>query len=137
MRVLFLCSENSCRSQMAEGFLRAVAGDRFEVASAGTIGTKVNPRAVTVMAESGIDISGHRSKPVDEFTGQIFDFVVTVCGTTGDKSCPVFGGQANSKLHWPFEDPAHATGNETEILETFRRVRDQVEAEIKRFTEKN
>ncbi len=135
MRVLFLCAENACRSQMAEGFLRARAGDRFEVASAGTVGTRVNPRAIAVMAESGIDISGHRSKPVSEFQAQAFDYVVTVCEDTGDQSCPVFQGQSVRQLCWPFEDPAGAGGDESEILETFRRVRDQIEAEIERFLE--
>ena len=134
-RVLFLCAENACRSQMAEGFLRAMAGDRYEVASAGTVGTRVNPKAIAVMAESGIDISGHRSKPVNEFDGQLFDYVVTVCENTGDHSCPVFRGQATKQLHWPFEDPAHATGDESKILKTFRRVRDQIQAEIERFAE--
>ena len=137
MRVLFLCAENACRSQMSEGFLRAMAGDRFEVASAGTTGTRVNPRAIAVMAELGIDISAHRSKPVSEFDDQMFDYVVTVCENTGDHSCPVFRGQATRQFHWPFEDPAHATGDESEILETFRCVRDQIRAKVKHLVGRN
>ena len=133
-RVLFLCAENACRSQMAEGFLRDIASDRYDAASAGTVGTRINPRAIEVMAESGIDISGHRSKPVSEFEGQVFDYVITVCEETEGNSCPVFRGQAVKRLHWPFEDPAHAIGDETRILETFRRVKDQIRAEVERFS---
>ena len=105
-RVLFVCTGNSARSQMAEGLLRHEAGDRFEVFSAGTHPTQVRPEAIVVMREIGIDISPHRSKSVDEFAGQAFDYVITVCDNANE-TCPVFPGRAR-RLHWPFEDPAAA-----------------------------
>ena len=135
-RVLFLCAENACRSQMAEGFLRSMAGDRYVVASAGTTGTKVNPRAIAIMAESGIDISSHQSKPVSEFDNKVFDYVITVC-EANYPGCPIFRGQTTERLHWPFEDPAHVTGDGSDILDTFRCVRDQIRAEIERFAERD
>ena len=123
-RVLILCTGNSARSQMAEGLLRHDAGHRFEVFSAGTKPTSVRPEAILVMRELGIDISGHRSKSVDQFAGQSFDYVLTVCDNAKE-SCPVFPGGA-VKLHQNFEDPATERGPEGTRLALFRRVRDQL-----------
>ncbi len=122
--VLILCTGNSARSQLAEGLLRHDAGDRFEVESAGTKPSQVRPEAIAVMKELGIDISGHRSKSVDEFAGRSFDYVLTVCDNAKE-SCPIFPGHAN-RLHRNFEDPAAAGGSENERLAVFRRVRDQL-----------
>jgi arsenate reductase len=130
-KVLFLCTGNSARSQMAEGLLRHMAGDRFEVFSAGTHPSFVRPEAIAVMRELGIDISGHRSKSVDEFLGQPFDFVITVCDHARE-SCPVFPGPAQ-RIHWSLDDPAAATGSEAERLGVFRRVRDELAARIRAF----
>ena len=124
-RVLFLCTHNSARSQMAEGFLRSLAGDRFEVASAGTEVTRVHSFARRVMAEVGIDLSGHTSKIVDQFVEQPWDYVITVCDAANE-ACPVFPRTAN-RLHWSFEDPSQATGSDDQRLEIFRRVRDRIE----------
>ena len=130
-RVLFLCTGNSCRSQMAEGALRKIAGDRFEAASAGTSPTQINPNAVRVMAEIEIDITDQRSKSVVEMFGEQFDYVVTVCDHARE-ACPVFPG-ATRKLHWSFDDPASAEGSEEERLEVFRRVRDEIVSSIQEF----
>ena len=132
-RVLFLCVGNSCRSQMAEGLLRDMARDKFEVHSAGAVATGLSPNAVEVMAEIGIDISHHRSKRVEEFAGQAFDCVATVCDSLENNPCPVFLGQAGKRFNWPFEDPAYAIGDEQEVLAVFRRVRDQIRARVERF----
>jgi arsenate reductase (thioredoxin) len=123
-RVLFLCTHNSARSQMAEGLLKSTAAERFEVASAGTQATRVHPLAARVMAEVGVDVGGHTSKPVDEFLKQRWDYVITVCDAANE-ACPVFPGQA-TRLHWSFEDPSQATGTEAERLAAFRQVRDQI-----------
>ena len=123
-RVLVLCTHNSARSQMAEGFLRALAGDRFEVASAGTEATRVHPLAIRAMDEVGVDLRGHRSKTLDAFLGEAWDFVLTVCDRAGER-CPLFPGPAR-RIHWSFEDPSAATGDEDERLGAFRRVRDQI-----------
>jgi arsenate reductase len=123
-RVLFLCTHNSARSQMAEGFLRSLAGDRFEVASAGTQATRVHPLAVRAMADIGIDLSGHTSKVVDGFVGQPWDYVITVCDAANE-ACPVFPARSR-RLHWSFNDPSQATGTEERRLAVFRRVRDQI-----------
>jgi arsenate reductase len=131
MRILILCTGNSARSQMAEGLFRDEAGDRYEVFSAGTTPTQVRPEAIAVMNEIGIDISGHRSKSVDEFTGQEFDQVITVCDNAKE-SCPVFPGKTQ-RLHWPFEDPATAQGSEDERKAAFRKVRDQLHRRIRVF----
>ncbi len=131
MRILILCTGNSARSQMAEGLFRDEAGDRYEVFSAGTTPTQVRPEAIAVMNEIGIDISGHRSKSVDEFTGQEFDQVITVCDNAKE-SCPVFPGKTQ-RLHWPFEDPATAQGSEDERKVAFRKVRDQLHRRIRVF----
>lgn len=132
-RVLFLCSENSCRSQMAEGFLCAAAPGGFDVHSAGSSATEVNRRAISMMAEVGIDISRQRSKSVEEYSGQSFDYVITVCGGSKDDSCPVFVGQALKRLHWPFENPARFSGGGEETLEAFRQVRDQIRDKVECF----
>lgn len=131
-RVLILCTGNSARSQMAEGLLRHDAGQRFEAESAGTKASFVRPEAITVMQEVGIDITGHRSKNVDEFAGQRFDYVITVCDNARE-TCPVFFG-APQKLHHDFDDPAAFKGSEEERLAVFRRVRDQLRAYLRDFS---
>jgi arsenate reductase len=123
-RVLVLCTHNSARSQMAEGWLRALAGDRYEVASAGTEATGVHPLAVRAMAEVGIDLSGHASKTLDAFVARPWDHVITVCDSARER-CPVFPGAAE-RLHWSFDDPSAATGSTEERLAAFRRVRDEI-----------
>jgi arsenate reductase len=128
-RVLILCTGNSARSQMAEGLLRHDGGDCFDVESAGTKPGQVRPEAIAAMRELGIDISGHRSKHVDEFAGQQFDTVLTVCDNARE-SCPVFPGAARI-LHRNFEDPAATQGSEEERLAVFRRVRDQLRDYLK------
>jgi arsenate reductase (thioredoxin) len=128
-RVLFLCTHNSARSQMAEGFLRHLAGDRFEVESAGTEETQVTPLAVRVMDEVGVDLSGHRSKTLDRFLDQPWDQVITVCDHANER-CPVFPWGA-ARLHWSFEDPSRATGTEEERLAIFRRIRDEIGTRIR------
>ncbi len=124
---------NSARSQMAEGLLRARAGDRFEAFSAGSEATHVRPLAARVMGEIGIDISGQRSKTVAEFAGQRFDYAVTVCDESRE-ACPYFPG-AEQQLHWLFDDPAAATGAEDEQLAVYRRVRDEIAERIQTFAE--
>lgn len=124
-RVVFLCGHNAARSQMAEGFLRAHGGDRFQAESAGTVATAVHPLAIRVMAERGIDISAQRSKAVDELAGP-FDVCVTVC----DANCPIPPG-ARLQLRWTFPDPALAGGTEAERLAAFRTVRDGIEARVR------
>jgi arsenate reductase len=128
-RVLFLCTHNSARSQMAEGLLRAWAGDRYEVHSAGTEATGVRPLAIAAMGELGIDISSHTSKTVQTFDGQAFDYAVTVCDDSKE-ACPFFPN-ATSQLHWSFEDPSAAIGSDDERLAVFRRVRDQIAERIR------
>jgi len=130
-RILVLCTGNSARSQMGEGLFRAEGGEGFEVFSAGTRPSVVRPEAIAVMKEIGIDISGHRSKSVEEFSGQAFDYVVTVCDNARD-NCPVFPA-GTERLHWSFEDPAAVEGSETERLSAFRRIRDQIHARVKAF----
>ncbi len=123
--VLILCTGNSCRSQLAEGFLRRKAGDLIRVESAGSKPTGfVHPSAIRAMEEVGIDISGHRSKHLEEFVGQKVHTVVTVCGYA-DQACPTFLGMVK-RYHWGFDDPAKATGSDEEIFEVFRRVRDEI-----------
>jgi arsenate reductase (thioredoxin) len=123
-RVLFLCTHNSARSQMAEAFLQHLAGDRFEVASAGTEATRVHPLAIRAMQEVGIDISAHRSKTVDSLLGDPWDYVITICDSANER-CPLFPGRT-TRLHWSFDDPSQATGTDQERLRTFRRVRDEI-----------
>lgn len=123
--VLILCTGNSCRSHIAEGILRAAAGDIIDVQSAGSKPAGyVHPKAIEVMKEIGIDISSHHSKHMDEFLDKNVNTVITVCGNA-DQACPMFPGQVN-RYHWGFEDPAHATGSEIEITNEFRRIRDQI-----------
>ncbi|MGA8027913.1 MAG: arsenate reductase ArsC [Bryobacteraceae bacterium] len=130
-RVLILCTGNSARSQMAEGLLRHDAGERFDVESAGTQPGIVRPEAIAAMKELGIDISGHRSKHVDEFEGQQFDYVITLCDTAKE-SCPVFFGAAK-RLHQSFDDPAAVNGSEEERLALFRRVRGELRTYLADF----
>lgn len=132
-RILILCTGNSARSQMAEGLLRALAGDRFEVASAGSQPSRVHPLAVEAMAERGIDISGHRSKHLEEFLGQSFDRVLTVCDQAA-QNCPVFPGPAR-RMHWSFPDPAAAEGSPEERAAVFAGVRDDIEARLRAWLE--
>jgi arsenate reductase (thioredoxin) len=127
-RVLFLCTHNSARSQMAEGWLRRLAGQRYEVASAGTEATRVHPLAVRAMAEVGIDLAGHASKTLDRFRNDRWDWVVTVCDDANER-CPIFPGAAH-RVHWSFEDPSRATGSDDERLVTFRKVRDEIRARL-------
>jgi arsenate reductase (thioredoxin) len=129
-RVLFLCTHNSARSQMAEGLLRYLAGDRFEVHSAGTEVTSVRPEAIEVMGEIGIDISGQESKTLDRYLGEPFDYVVTVCDDANE-ACPTFPW-AKRRLHWSLKDPSQATGKEEERLEVFKAVRDEIQARIEK-----
>ena len=130
-RVLILCTGNSARSQMAEGLLRDIAGDRFEVESAGTIASFVRPQAIAAMAEIGIDISGHRSKCLDEFLNTEFDYVITVCDNANE-TCPIFPGPAK-RIHWSFDDPAEATGSQDQVAAVFRRVRDEIAERLREF----
>jgi arsenate reductase len=130
-RVLILCTGNSARSQMAEGLLRHLADDRFEVASAGVSPTQVRPEAITAMREIGIDISNHRSKSVDEFSGQEFDYVITVCDNANEQ-CPIFPGNTK-RIHWSFDDPAAAVGDEQSRLAVFRKVRDEILHRLRDF----
>jgi arsenate reductase (thioredoxin) len=127
-RVPFICTHNSARSQMAEGLLRKMGNDRFEVFSAGTEAAFVRPMAIQVMAELGIDISHQQSKTLDRYIDQPFDDVITVCDTAAE-ACPVFPGAARRR-HWSFEDPSKATGSEAEQLHVYRHVRDQIRTQI-------
>jgi arsenate reductase len=132
MKILILCTGNSCRSQMAEGFLRSFDSE-IEVFSAGTEpSNQVHPKAVEVMKEKGIDLSDHYPQKVEEFLDDAFDYVITVCGHAKE-NCPVFLGEVKQHLHIGFEDPAEATGTEEEILEEFRRIRDEIRERMKAF----
>jgi len=131
-RVLILCTGNSARSQMAEGLLRHDAGGRFEVFSAGTKPTKVRSEAISVMRELGIDISGHRSKSVDEFTGEPFDYILTVCDNARE-GCPIFPGKTRV-MHQSFEDPAAVEGSAEARLAAFRRIRDELRGFLRAFS---
>lgn len=124
IRVLFLCTGNSARSQMAEALLRSLGGADFEVCSAGTDPQGLHPLAIEVMRETGIDISQHGSKPLDCFLGQSFDYVITVCDRARD-NCPTFPGDT-ARIHWGFDDPATATGTPAQRLAVFRRVRNEI-----------
>ena len=130
-RVLFVCLHNSARSQMAEGMLRAWAGDRYEVASGGTEARGVRPEAIAVMAELGIDISGHTSKTIEGFVSQPWDWLIPVCEEACE-ACPYVPG-AKAVLRWSFDDPAAASGSEAERLAEFRRVRDELTTRIRAF----
>ena len=131
IRVLFVCTGNSARSQMAESVLRQIGRGDFETFSAGTDPRGVNPLTVRALANAGIDVTGARSKSVTEFLGQSFDYVVTVCDRARE-SCPVFPGGAES-LHWGFDDPAEATGSESERLAVFERVLGEISARLRTF----
>ena len=126
--ILFICTHNSARSQMAEGLLRHLGGDSFEAFSAGTEATAVRPLAIKAMAELGIDISQQQSKTLDRYLQEPFDMVITVCDTAAE-TCPIFPGAVQSR-HWSFEDPSKATGIEVEQLAVYRRVRDQIRSHI-------
>lgn len=123
-RIIFVCTQNSARSQMAEGLMRAMYGDKFEVFSAGTRPFRVNPYAIRAMQEIGIDISSHRSKSIDEFAGMEFDYVVTVCDNAKEE-CPYITG-GKEYLHHSFPDPAKANGSDEEIISVFAHVRDEI-----------
>ena len=131
-RLLFLCTGNSCRSQMAHGWLAHLGGDRYDVYSAGLETHGVNPRAIQVMDEVGVDISHHTSNFVTEHLGESFDLLVTVCGGAKE-TCPLFVGEVKERQHWPFDDPAGASGSEAEILVAFRRVRDENRSRVEAF----
>jgi arsenate reductase (thioredoxin) len=128
-RILFLCTHNSARSQMAERLLRHLGGDRFEVASAGTVATRVHPLAARVMEEIGLDLRGHSSKTLERYLGERWDYVITVCDQAGER-CPLFPGPAR-RIHWSFEDPSAATGSEADRLATFRSVRDAIRERLR------
>ncbi len=130
MRVLFLCTHNSARSQMAEGLLRRLAGDRFEAMSAGTEATHVRPEAISAMAEIGADISGQESEMLERYLGESFDYVVTVCDAANE-ACPFFPG-ARERLHWSIDDPSRVTGEFEARLEAFRSAREEIQARIER-----
>lgn len=130
-RILFLCTGNSCRSQMAEGWLRHLAGPGIEVCSAGTDPKEVHPMAVETMQERGVELSGHRSKSIKEFFGQRFDFVITVCDHAKE-SCPTFPDSSRF-LHWSFPDPANAQGTLEEQKAVFRQVRDRIRRLVEEF----
>lgn len=130
-KVLFLCTHNSCRSQLAEGLVNHDLGDRFQAFSAGTEATRVNPLAIEVMAEIGIDIAGQRSKTMDEFAGERFDYVITLCGDANEK-CPLFFGGVR-RVHIGFDDPSRLTGSAAELLPEFRRVRDEIRRRLSEY----
>lgn len=134
IRVLFVCVHNSARSQMAEAFLRQLGGDQFEAWSAGLEPGRLNPLAVAVMAEAGIDIAQNKTRDVFELyrQGLLFSYVITVCDDTGAERCPIFPGQTK-RLHWSFPDPAALTGSETEILQATREIRDRIRDAVARF----
>ena len=134
-RILVLCTGNSCRSQMAEGFLRHMANDRFEIFSAGIKPSQVNSLAIKAMAEIGIDISSHRSKSVLEFLDQKFNYIITVCNHA-KQTCPMFPGQYE-KIHWDIEDPADTQGSEEEKLDFFRKIRDEIKNRCLDFIDKH
>lgn len=130
-RVLFLCTGNSAHSQMAEGLLRSYAGESFDVASAGVSPSQVRPEAIEVMREVGIDVSNHRSKSVDEYIGQDFDYVVTVCDNA-KQQCPIFP-DVTTRIHWNLDDPSEAAGDKITKLSVFRRVRNELTAQLRLF----
>lgn len=128
-KVLFLCTGNSARSQMAEAFLRLVAGERFEVHSAGLEPSVVNPHTIRVMEEIGVDMSAHRSKSLEDYLGKVhFAYLITVCSRAEEK-CPLFPGMG-VRLHWPFDDPATETGSDEDKLAKFRQVREEIRVKI-------
>jgi len=130
-KVLFLCTHNSCRSQMAEGIVNHYLGECLQAFSAGTEATFVHPKAMAALAEIGIDITGHRSKTLDEFDGENFDYVITLCGSAKE-NCPIFFGGVE-RIHIGFDDPGKATGSDEEIMREFRRVRDDIRHRLLEF----
>ncbi|SEN97471.1 arsenate reductase (thioredoxin) [Paenibacillus sp. OV219] len=130
--VYFLCTGNSCRSQIADGFLRALSNDKFEVKSAGLEAHGLNPRAVHIMTEAGIDISTHTSDVIDPEILKQADYIITLCGHANDK-CPIISNDKAERWHWGFDDPAKATGSEEDINKKFREVRDSIRNRIERF----
>jgi len=132
--VYFLCTGNSCRSQMADGFLKALGGDKYDVKSAGLEAHGLNPRAVAAMKEAGIDITSHTSDVIDPEILNSADYVITLCGHA-DEHCPVITNTNVVKWHWGFDDPAKATGSEEEITAAFREVRDSIQSRIRQFVE--
>ena len=133
VQVLILCTANSARSQMGEGLLREMAGERFDVYSAGASPSSVNPFAIAAMRERGIDISSHRSDHLDQYLNKAFDYVITVCDHAAE-SCPVFPGRA-LRIHWSFPDPAAVSGADDEVLASFVKVRDGLEAQFREWLE--
>ena len=130
-RVLFLCTHNSCRSQMAEGLVNHFLGDHFEALSAGTESTRVNRLAIRVMFELGIDMTGHYSKTMDQFVGEKFDYVITLCGDANEK-CPLYFGGVQ-RVHLGFDDPSRLPGSDDEVLPEYRRVRDEIRQRLTKF----
>ncbi|MGZ7040681.1 MAG: arsenate reductase ArsC [Thermoanaerobaculia bacterium] len=130
-RVLFLCTHNSARSQMAEALLRQQGGSRFEVRSAGTEATRVHPLAIAAMREVGVDITTQRSKTLDQYLGEDFDFIITVCDQANER-CPNFPG-APERIHWSIEDPSKSAGSEEQRLQAFRRVRNEIAGRLRLF----
>jgi len=130
-KVFLLCTHNSCRSQMAEGLVNHFLGSHFQAFSAGTEATHVNPLAIRVMAEIGIDISAHRSKTMDEFDEENFDYVITLCGDANEK-CPLFFGGVQ-RMHMGFEDPSRQKGSDEEVLPEYRRVRDEIRKKLTEY----
>jgi len=134
-RVLFLCTGNSCRSQMAEGWLKTLGGDKFDVLSAGIVAHGKNPRAISAMKDAGVDISNQESEALDPKILDTLDLLVTVCGNA-DETCPAVPVSCE-KQHWPFDDPAKVTGSEEEIMQEFYLVRDEIKARVSAFVAKN
>lgn len=134
-KIIVLCTGNSCRSQMAEGYLRHLASDRFDVTSAGLEPSIVNPYAIKVMREDDVDISGHASKDVQQFVGQEYDYIITVCDNAKER-CPYFPGTAQ-RIHWSFKDPAEAKGTEEYVLNVFREVRDKIKSTLLKFIQEH
>ncbi len=136
MKILILCTGNTCRSQMAEGYLKALAPDA-RIYSAGTEpGPEVHPRAIQVMQEEGIDLRNHKPKNVNEFLDEAFDYVITVCDGANE-SCPMFTGKVKHRMHMGFEDPAEVTGSEDFVLSEFRRIRDEIKRDFTKFYNEN
>ena len=134
--IYFLCTGNSCRSQIADGFMKAIGGDKFEVKSAGLEAHGLNPRAILVMEETGVDISRQTSDVIDPAILNRADYVITLCGHA-DEHCPVISNPNVTKLHWGFDDPAKAIGTEDEIMNQFRSVRDAIKSRIEQFVQGN
>jgi len=132
-KVLFLCTGNACRSQMAEGWLKALGGDTYDVYSAGIVAHGKNPRAIAAMKQAGVDISEQKSEALDPVLLDEIDLLITVCGNA-DESCPTIPASCE-KQHWPFDDPAKATGSEEEIMAEFYRVRDQIRRKLEGFVQ--